>query len=408
MNASNLNISTKLTTTNISATNISATAITAPNVQPTLTAGTGINISNNVISSIATSFTAGNNISILNDVISLTPNISVTNISATAITAPNVQPTLTAGTGINISNNVISTIETLTAGSNISILNDVVSLTPNINISNLSVINGSFSALTCSGNISFPIGFALYRDFTGLLNVCDIQIRGLFSSTFSATTGNFSKINVSNVSFTGLGPKMSMGGLGEIFGVGTYTGLNCNVSQVNASNISVSALSLTGDMTVGGYFNNKDRFVRRYRVGDQTLSGTSYRVFYGTSQYAKDDLVTEENNDTFTIVKAGRYKISTNIIFSNGTYTDRVNWRVQLFKNDVTNTSLGEAYCYTRYSDYAKFGSAYHSTIEDFDVDDTFYYEVTANKASETGFNSNMVNLLVLRNTFIEMEYLGV
>jgi hypothetical protein len=338
MNASNLNISTKLTTTNISATNITATSITAPNVQPTLIAGTNISIVGTTISATGgSSLTAGTNISILNDVVSLNPNISVTNISATSITATNVQPTLTAGTGINISgttisttqtlvagnniqiigndisttttinssvhnagtintsiinasdidsilgeidnlssinisatnitatsitasnvqptltagtginisNNVISTTQTLTAGSNISILNNIVSLTPNINISNMSVINGSFSALTCTGNISFPIGFALYRDFTGLLNVCDIQIKGLFGSTFSTTTGNFSKINVSNVSFTGLGPKMSMGGLGEIFGVGTYTGLNCNVSQINASNISTINLSAT-------------------------------------------------------------------------------------------------------------------------------------------------------------------
>jgi len=558
MNASNLNISTKLTTTNISATNISATSITAPNVQPTLTAGTNISIVGTTISATGgSSLTAGTNISILNGVVSLNPNISVTNISATSITASNVQPTLTAGTGINITGTTISTTLTagsnisilndiikttttinssvhtagtmntsilntsdidsilgeidnlssinisatnitatsitaanvqptliagtnisivgttisatggssLTAGTNISILNGVVSLNPNINISNLSVINGSFSALTCTGNISFPIGFALYRDFTGLLNVCDIQIKGLFGSTFSATTGNFSKINVSNVSFTGLSPKMSMGGLGQIFGVGTYTGLNCNVSQVNASNISsingsftnitgtsitaanlstaslttgsnlqivsnvistsstinssihnvstvnvsnisASALSLTGDVTVGGYLNNKHRFIRRYRLNSQALSGTTYKVVYGVAQITNDDLVT--GDDTFTIVKAGRYKISSVIGFSNGTYTDRVNWRGRLFKNGTTNPGLGQAFCYTRHRDFVRFGSLYHSTIENFVVNDTFYYEVTACKASTVAFNSNMDLLSVLSNTHIEIEYLGV
>jgi hypothetical protein len=146
----------------------------------------------------------------------------------------------------------------------------------------MSVINGSFSALTCTGNISFPIGFALYRDFTGLLNVCDIQIRGLFSSTFSATTGNFSKINVSNVSFTGLGPKMSMGGLGEIFGVGTYTGLNCNVSQINASNISTINLSATTtestNMSCAQLLVNTSALIARMRVDRRLESSAGFAI----------------------------------------------------------------------------------------------------------------------------------
>jgi HKD family nuclease len=93
-------------------------------------------------------------------------------------------------------------------------------------------------------------------------------------------------------------------------------------------------ISLTGDLTMGGYISRKNSFIRRYRNGTKPLIANSYQIIYGTSQYSNNDLVTSsEINDSYTIVKAGRYKVSSNVLFGNGSYTDRMNWRLRLFKN---------------------------------------------------------------------------
>jgi hypothetical protein len=73
----------------------------------------------------------------------------------------------------------------------------------------------------------------------------------------------------------------------------------------------------------------------------------------------------------------------------------------------VRSTAQGQAQCYTRHRDYAEYGSAFHTTIVDFAVGDTFYYRVDCNKASGFGFSSDMTGSLVLSNTCLEIEYLG-
>jgi len=59
--------------------------------------------------------------------------VSATNISAIAITAPNVQPTLTAGNNIDITGNIISATGLLPSIGNFTEIN-----TSTINASNLS------------------------------------------------------------------------------------------------------------------------------------------------------------------------------------------------------------------------------------------------------------------------------
>ena len=113
---------------NLTATNVSATSITAPDVQPTLTAGTNITISGTTISAVAATPDLTN--------ISNT-NFSGVNISATSITAPDVQPTLTAGTNITIS------------GTTISAVASTPDLT-NISNTNFSGVNGTFSNISSS------------------------------------------------------------------------------------------------------------------------------------------------------------------------------------------------------------------------------------------------------------------
>jgi hypothetical protein len=226
----------------------------------------------------------------------------------------------------------------------------------------------------------------------------------LYTDTNEAVFGGGITLNTGNLSL--------LSSTGKITAInGSFTNLTSTQltsTNISTTNLSATALSLTGDLNVNGFINRKNNIIRRYRTGDQSLLAPTYQVIYGAVQFSNANLVIPNaTNDIFTIVKAGRYRISTNVLFSNGTYTDRVNWRVQLYKNDATDTSLGTAHCYTRHRDYARFGSAFHTSIQDFDVDDTFFYLVTCSKGVSTDFTSAMGLLLVLNNTCLEIEYLG-
>jgi hypothetical protein len=165
-----------ISTINLSATNITATNITAPNVQPTLTAGTNINISNNVISASQFVLPADVNFSNISTI-----NLSATNITATSITATNVQPTLTAGTNINISNNVISASQFV--------------LPADVNFSNLSSINISATNITAT-NITAP---NVQPTLTAGTNI-NISNNVISASQFVLpSTANFSTINTSTL-----------------------------------------------------------------------------------------------------------------------------------------------------------------------------------------------------------------
>ena len=84
-------------------TSVVATQADLEGKQDTLTAGSNITISDNVISATDTTYTAGTGIDITGDVIS-----ADTSVVATKSDLAGKQDTLTAGTGITIQNNVIS------------------------------------------------------------------------------------------------------------------------------------------------------------------------------------------------------------------------------------------------------------------------------------------------------------
>lgn len=301
INASNLNISTKLTTTNISATNLSTTNCTITTLRGTTLNGTTINASNLNISTTLT-----------------TTNISATNLTATSITAPNVQPTLTAGTGITIVGDVISSTgggTTLTAGNNIQIVGDVISTTANLNSSNISVINGSFTNLTCSGNISFSIGNYLTRNpLDGILNVClttvSTDLIGPLRTTFNASLLQAKKLNVSNISFVaGLGGGvLDMGELGIITKAFSVNSNTVNSSTLNASNITVNTKVTTTNLSATTATINTSLSANYIYTNTMTVGGLLTTGFFESEDFFTGDLTSSGiifgNEIRATIVKS--------------------------------------------------------------------------------------------------------
>jgi trimeric autotransporter adhesin len=435
INASNLNISTKLSVTNISATNITATSITAPNVQPTLTAGTNIAIVGNVISSSGggTNYTEGNNIQIVGDVISTTANLNSSNISSINGSFTN----LTCSGSVN-SNTVNSS--TLNS-SNITINTKVT--TTNLSATT-ATINTSLSAnyiytntMTVGGLLT--TGFFESEDFftgdltsSGIIFGNEIRATIVKSATLNGTSINCSSINCSlTISTTNLcatsitatsivapdvQPTLTTSNNIQIVAdtistTDIITSSTHNVSTINTSNISASQMSLTGDLTMGGYVNRKNSFLRFYRASTSTFAANeiSFITTFPTAQFTNTNLLTTaSSNSIYTTVKTGIYKLTALIGVSNGTYTDRVNWRIRLFVNGSYQAKQSQAFCYTRHRDYAEYGSMFSSVIIDLDAGDTFYWFIDCNRASNTGFVSGIGGSQVLSGSFSEIEFLGV
>jgi hypothetical protein len=407
--------------TNLSSSTITATSIVAPNVQPTLTGSNGITIENNVISLTGGggSYTAGDNIQIVDNVISTKPNINVSNLSSincsfTNISSTRINANIVTGILINTSDINCSTKISCT---NLSVFTQLSAPTGKLTTVNSTTLNGltvNGSNLNASTKLTAPNISANRASFTTDITTPKVTTEALNTSS----TMTFNILNVPSVELSD-----ALYLYTDLRGTNLYSSENIcgnngsmtNVSCVNLTgtsllsvNISASNVSVSGDLTMSGYIDRKNHFIRRFRLNNETLISSSYQVIYGSVGYGNDDLVTANStSNTFTIVKPGRYKISTIVLFDNGSYTDRINWRVTLYKNSAASAALGQAFCYTRHRDYAEYGSAYHSSIQDFAVDDTFHYIVDCNRASATGFNSTMSGSFVLNGTCLEIEYLG-
>ena len=336
MSCSNLSVSNKVSLLNLSGTNATFTSLTAPNVQPTLTAGTGITIVGTTISSTAT-LTAGLNISILNGVVKTnasvnlsnlnssrgfiyalvtdnieskaeftefitalegeiaflncdtsltTPKINVSNLSGTnatftSLTAPNVQRTLTAGTNITIVGTTISSSgggTTLVAGSNISILNGVIKTTSNVNLSNLStdVLHSPVIVSNLITSIDGEID---------ILNA-DISVTTPFlaATNISSTNGTFTSLTTTNLNVSQLSTH-NISAVNEI-----------QASIVNASTIiagdAFSVLSSTLSTSFYTDFVDDQKFVLKVTgVGSPSAPKLAFRT--GTADAL---LITQSSN----------------------------------------------------------------------------------------------------------------
>jgi len=268
-------------------------------------------------------------------------NLSCTNLSATSITASNVQPTLTAGTGITIVGTTISSTATLTAGLNISILNGVVKTNASVNLSNLNSSSGYIYALV-TDNIESN---AILTDFItapegeiAALN-CDTSIITPFlratnlsgtNSTFtnfsstnsSATRGTITNISCSNISCTGKINVLNVSGTNATFT--NFSSTNSSATRGTITNISCSNISCTGKINVLNVSGTNATFTsltapnvqRTLTAGTNiTIVGTTISSSGGTSLVAGSN-ISILNGVIKTTSNVNLSNLSTNVLHS--------------------------------------------------------------------------------------------
>ena len=172
--------------------------------------------------------------------------------------------------------------------------------------------------------------------------------------------------------------------------------------------ISCASVNTTGDITIGGLLNNKNRVVRYYRAGNENLGNqTTYQVVAAAVGMANSAIITTSGTNTWTIEKTGRYRIFSRVVVDNGSYTDRINWRLRLFVNGRNTDEMGQSFAYTRHRDWVDYGALSHQTILDLTANNTFYYLVDINRGGADGFSSSMSGSIVSQTTCLEVEFLG-
>jgi len=223
-NSSLTNISaTTFHSTNISGVNGSFTYLTADNLQETLIAGPGIAIVDRTISTQQI-LVAGTNIDIIGEVISTTSllnisnvssekgkivNLSCTNLSATSITASNVQPTLIAGSNLTLVGNVINT-------------------SSNLNISNVSAVSGFI--VTFEADTIETIGLNSQGIFSEEADIETVRAIDVDTNSLICLTGRITNLSSTNIS----------GARGTIT---NFSSTNSSATRGTITNISCSNIS---------------------------------------------------------------------------------------------------------------------------------------------------------------------
>jgi len=248
-------VSTNASLTNLSGVNASFTYLTADNLQETLIAGPGIAIVDRTISTQQI-LVAGNNIQIIDETISTTSllnisnvssekgkivNLSCTNLSATSITASNVQPTLTTG-------------------SNLTLVGTLINTSSNLNISNVSVVNGFI--YTFEADTIETIGLNSQGVFADEADITTVRAIGVDTNTLTCLTGGITNLSSTNISGA-RGTITNFSSTNSSATRGTITNISCsniscslkinvlNVSGTNATFTSLTANNVQPTLTAG-------------------------------------------------------------------------------------------------------------------------------------------------------------
>jgi len=346
-------------------------------------------------------------------------NVSAINISGTRGTFSNSLDTGTFGAtsaiittldAVTINTTNISGFQkTISAGLNMSVLNDEVAMLKDINISNISVNNIVVSRMDLDNRLVIRNNQpTLYFKETstgkrsGMIHQNDSRMYFLSgvtdSESWSQVNGQWPLILQTDTNEAIFGGNINCCDANSIIKVNSV-----NTSQVNASSITVDIL------------NNQYGYMRYYRPSLVNMTGTEYFIPFngtGTNGYRPNTQLLTQSGDTFTVVKAGYYRIFTTACFKNQTYADRVIYQLTIMVNDSStyddNGQANEGFCYVRHDDYGNRGQASAQASWALSVGDTIQVRVACGKASFIdALGSDMTGLRLIPSPYIEFNYMG-
>jgi hypothetical protein len=294
-NSSLTNISAStIHSTNISGVNGSFTYLTADNLQETLIAGPGIAIVDRTISTQQI-LVAGNNLQIIDETISTTSllnisnvssekgkivNLSCTNLSATSITADNVQPTLTVG-------------------SNLTLVGTLINTSSNLNISNVSAVSGFIE--TFEADTIQTIGLNSQGIVAEEADIETVRAIDVDTNTLTCLTGTITNLSSTNIS----------GARGTIT---NFSSTNSSATRGTITNISCSNISCSLKINVLNVSGTNATFTNLTAPNVQpTLTAGTNITIVGTTISSSATLVAGTNID----ITSGVIKTTSNVNLSN-------------------------------------------------------------------------------------------
>ena len=174
------------------------------------------------------------------------------------------------------------------------------------------------------------------------------------------------------------------------------------------TNASYTNMTVTNDLNVNNLFSSTKNYGFLYGNGTQNLGNNTvaYPVYDSTGLF-NSALFTNNNNTEMRVLKAGYYRVNSEVSFDNLTYTDRITMRQRILKNGSFAVIQGYGFCYISHSLYANYGSISMSTILLLSVNDLIRQEWSANFAANQGFNTNMASRITATSQQLMLEFLG-
>jgi hypothetical protein len=298
-------------------------------------------------------------------------NLSVGNVSVIgSITSPSATITdLTITGGGTFNHNLIGSI---TEGANMSIVSVAnkprIGLNPDINISNMSVVN-----ISCEGdlNVSYINASTIHTERLNVSGSAPLFTDGL-TIYGSTTTQNISTNHISSAGFiTSAGDIRASGGFRAIGGSGIYTtgaitfnnandgtgdsleiyytgtqfgmgttsgkdftinagystgGLvidgtlnnvnmsNCSIDNLSSTNTSIlNDMTITRDLEVERYLSYKPRFLTRWRDNVYTITGTAQDVQWNRDETAMSGGALQVSGDGIQALLSGWYRVDWSV-----------------------------------------------------------------------------------------------
>ena len=341
-------------------------------------------------------------------------NGSFTNVTATSITAPNVQPLIGDGDLTIARTNGLQTAldskqETLTAGTNITIVGNTISASggttfdptniSNTNLSSVNITATSFNATNITGNVSGGNVncdvLMVSQNGEGIINGYDvnhaIHIRKDGQNELALHEFGFISFYTSGTLANQV-ERMRIGQNGYV-GIGT----------TNPS----TRLHVDGQIS---YSKNWARFYRNFSLSLSSLQ-TFVDINFDSTNAAglkeNTQIITQLAED-FTAVLPGYYRFLVIIGVRNSTYNNRVVWRLRGVKNGTFNNAYGQTFTYTRHDDYGDRGTLTCEVLTPLVIGDIIKFRIDCGKASYgSSFSSAMNGLQLVGGASCSIEYLG-